>query len=156
MPIHYVIGDLFVNRYQAQAFAHGCNCQGVMGAGIAVSFREHYPEMYLEYRRRCKADPREFNPGEVFLWQEKDRPAVFNLGTQENTTRSRATYENIEKCLAQMRRQADEVKIDRIAIPHIGAGYGGLTWVKVQAIIENVFADWPGDLYVYEYAPETE
>jgi O-acetyl-ADP-ribose deacetylase (regulator of RNase III) len=36
MPIEFVIGDLFVNRFQAQALAHGCNCQGAMGAGIAM------------------------------------------------------------------------------------------------------------------------
>ncbi len=58
MPIRYVAGDLFANDYQAQALAHGCNCQGSMGAGIAVGFREHYPAMYEEYHRRCKAKPR--------------------------------------------------------------------------------------------------
>ena len=40
MPIQYVAGDLFANRFAAQAFAHGCNCQGSMGAGIAKTFRE--------------------------------------------------------------------------------------------------------------------
>ena len=39
MPIHFVSGDLFANRYAVQAFAHGCNCQGSMGAGIAKEFR---------------------------------------------------------------------------------------------------------------------
>jgi O-acetyl-ADP-ribose deacetylase (regulator of RNase III) len=36
MPIEFITGDLFVNRFQAQALAHGCNCQGSMGAGIAM------------------------------------------------------------------------------------------------------------------------
>jgi O-acetyl-ADP-ribose deacetylase (regulator of RNase III) len=49
MTIKYVTGDLFVNRHQAEALAHGCNCQGAMGAGIAVGFRERYPRMYEEY-----------------------------------------------------------------------------------------------------------
>lgn len=46
MPIQYVSGDLFVNRFNAKALAQGCNCKGSMGAGIAVSFKEHYPAMY--------------------------------------------------------------------------------------------------------------
>ena len=47
--------------------------------------------------------------------------------------------------------------IKSIAIPRIGAGYGGLSWKKVRAIIEKTFEDWPGMLYVYEeYAPEEE
>ncbi len=72
MPIRYVSGDLFHNAHDAQAFAHGCNCQGSMGAGIAKNFRARYPEMYEEYRRRCKAEPRQFNLGECWLsWPEK-------------------------------------------------------------------------------------
>ena len=89
MPICYVAGDLFANEHQAQALAHGCNCQGVMGAGIALGFRERYPAMYSEYRRRCQAAPRQFNPGEVFLWKDAALPWVFNLATQEDYGRGR-------------------------------------------------------------------
>lgn len=155
MPIHYISGDLFVNKYQAQAFAQGCNCKGSMGAGIAVGFKERYPAMYEEYRRRCKAQPREFNIGDVFLWHEKGEPAVFNLGTQEDYWRSRATYEAIELCLTNMLQIARAAEISSIAMPRIGAGYGGLSWKKVRVIIDHIFADWSGELYVYEeYVPE--
>jgi hypothetical protein len=44
MPIESVSGDLFANRFRAQALAHGCNCRGSMGAGIAIGFRDRYPE----------------------------------------------------------------------------------------------------------------
>ncbi len=155
MPIEYVSGDLFVNRFDVVAFAQGCNCKGSMGAGIAVGFRERYPAMYEEYRRRCKADPREFNVGDVFLWLEKGQIAVFNLGTQEDYWRSRATYPGVEKCLTTMRDAATEHGIDSLAMPRIGAGYGGLSWKKVRAIVDRIYADWPGRLIVYdEYQPE--
>ncbi len=154
MAIQYVAGDLFENVYQAQALAHGCNCQGSMGAGIAVGFRERYPVMYEEYRRRCKARPRQFNPGDVLLWKADNQPWVFNLATQEDYWRSRATYQTVERVLQAMRAQADAEGISSIAMPRIGAGYGGLSWKKVRPIIERVFADWPGTLYVYEeYVP---
>jgi O-acetyl-ADP-ribose deacetylase (regulator of RNase III) len=56
-----------------------------------------------------------------------------------------------------MRQQADRDGLASIAVPRIGTGYGGLWWRKVRAIIEKVFADWPGALYVYEeYAPESD
>lgn len=156
MSIKFVSGDLFVNRFNAQAFAHGCNCQGSMGAGIAKSFKEHYPAMYEEYRRRCKTEPREFNLGDSFLWQEqeKDKPWVFNLGTQEHYWRARASYEAIETALQHMRQQAEEHELKTVAIPQISTGYGGLSWNKVRAIIQEVFKDWSGTLYVYEeYVP---
>lgn len=150
MSIEFVAGDLFANAHSVQAFAHGCNCQGSMGAGIAVGFRERYPEMYEHYRSRCKAKPREFNLGDVWLWREDGKPSVFNLGTQEGIWRARASYEAIETALGQMRKLADEEGISSIAIPRIGVGYGGLSWKKVRAIVERVFEGWPGRLIVYE------
>ena len=151
MPIHIVSGDLFVNRFGAQALAQGVNCKGSMGAGIAVGFRERYPAMYEEYRRRCKAQPRELNPGEVFLWRaEEGQPWVFNLATQEDYWRSRATYAAVEQALRQTRALADEAGVRSIAAPRIGAGYGGLSWKKVRAIFEAVFGDWAGDFYLYD------
>ena len=154
MAVRYVAGDLFANVYKAQALAHGCNCKGSMGAGIAVGFRERYPAMYGEYRRRCKATPREFNVGDAFLWKEEGPPWVFNLGTQEDYWRSRATYEGVETTLRAMRTLAEGEGISSIAIPRIGTGYGGLSWKKLRPLVDAVFAPWPGTLYVYEeYIP---
>src|SRR2546423_10973283 len=99
MPIEFVAGDLFANRFGAQALAHGCNCQGSMGAGIAKGFRERYPQMYEAYRRRCKAQPRRFNLGDAWLWKAEDRPWVFNLATQEGYWHARASHEAIEAAL---------------------------------------------------------
>ena len=45
---------------------------------------------------------------------------------------------------------SDAEGISSIAMPRIGAGYGGLSWKKVRPIIEKVFNDWSGTLYVYE------
>jgi O-acetyl-ADP-ribose deacetylase (regulator of RNase III) len=155
MSIEYVSGDLFVNRFAVRALAHGCNCQGSMGAGIATGFRDRYPAMYAEYHRRCKATPRAFNPGDCWLWKAEDGPWVFNLGTQEKFWRARASYEAIEAALGRMRELADRERVTSIAVPRIGTGYGGLSWKKVRALIEKTFDEWAGTLYVYEnYAPE--
>jgi O-acetyl-ADP-ribose deacetylase (regulator of RNase III) len=155
MPIVYVASDLFANAHHAQSLAHGVNCQGSMGAGIAVGFRERYPKMFAEDRRQCKTVPRELNPGDVFLWKAAGQPWVFNLATQEDYWRSRATYDAVERAMGAMRRLAAAESIMSIAMPRIGAGYGGLTWRKVRAIIESVFTGWPGGLYVYdEFVPE--
>jgi O-acetyl-ADP-ribose deacetylase (regulator of RNase III) len=121
-----------------------------MGAGIAVGFRERYPAMFEQYRARCKAAPREFNLGDVWLWKADDLPWVFNLGTQEGVWRARASYDAIEQALGRMRELADAERIASIAIPRIGVGYGGLSWKKVRAIVERVFGDWQGRLVVYE------
>jgi O-acetyl-ADP-ribose deacetylase (regulator of RNase III) len=155
MPISFISGDLFVNRVKAEALAHGCNCAGSMGAGIAVGFKERYPAMFEEFKRRCKGKPPEFTLGDVFMWQEEGKPAVFNLGTQPRPGRG-ATYPIVEAALKALRDAADEAGIRSIAIPKIGAGYGGLSWKKVKVQIEAIFADWSGMLYVYEELKEGE
>jgi O-acetyl-ADP-ribose deacetylase (regulator of RNase III) len=150
MPIRYVSGDLFANAHHAEALAHGCNCKGSMGAGIAVGFRERYPEMFEQYRDLCKSSPRRFNPGDCFLYKSDDQPWVFNLATQEDYWHDRATYAAIETALTRMREQADAEGVTSIALPRVGAGKGGLSWKKVKAVIERVLGDWPGTLIVYE------
>lgn len=154
MPVEYVAGDLFVNRVGAEALGHGCNCAGSMGAGVAVGFKERYPAMYEEYRRRCKTDPPGFVMGDVFLWREAGKPAVFNLGTQPRPGRG-ATYPAVETALRAMREAADTAGIRSIAVPRIAAGYGGLSWKKVKALIDAAFGEWAGTLTVYEdFQPE--
>jgi O-acetyl-ADP-ribose deacetylase (regulator of RNase III) len=155
MPIEFVTGDLFVNRVGAEALAHGCNCAGSTGAGVAVGFKARYPALFEEFRRRCKSDPPEFTLGAVFLWREAGRPAVFNLGTQPRPGRG-ATYPIVEMALKALRTAADEAGIRSVAMPRIAAGYGGLSWKKVRALIEAAFADWSGMLYVYEEFKEGE
>lgn len=148
MSVEFVRGDLFINRVGAGALGHGCNCAGSMGAGIAVGFKERYPAMFEEYRR-CKATPPEFGLGDVFLWREDGRPAVFNLGTQPRPGRG-ATYAVVEQVLREMRAVADREAVTTIAVPRIAAGFGGLSWKKVRTIVEAVFADWAGTLFVYD------
>jgi O-acetyl-ADP-ribose deacetylase (regulator of RNase III) len=155
MPIEFVTGDLFVNRVKAEALAHGCNCAGSMGAGIAVGFKARYPALFEEFRRRCKSKPPEFTLGDVFLWREDGKPAVFNLGTQPRPGRG-ATYPIVEVALKALLTAAAEAGIRSIAMPRIAAGYGGLAWKKVRALIEAAFADWSGMLYVYEEFKEGE
>lgn len=149
MPVEFVSGDLFVNRIGAEALGHGCNCAGSMGAGVAVGFRERYPAMFDEFRRRCKAEPPEFGLGDVFYWREEGKPAVFNLGTQTRPGRG-ATYPVVEQALAALRATADREGVRTVAVPRLAAGYGGLSWKKVRALAEAAFADWAGTLFVYE------
>ena len=89
-------------------------------------------------------------------WKDADQPWVFNLATQEDYWRSRATYTALEQALMKMRSLAGAESLRSIAMPRIGVGYGSLSWRRVREIVERVFADWAGAVYVYEeYVPAT-
>ena len=62
----------------------------------------------------------------------------------------------VERYTADALKQADKNRVRSIAMPRIGAGYGGLDWDEVKMVIDSVFDNWAGMLYVYEeYQPET-
>lgn len=138
------IGDLF-GCGDADALAHGCNCAGAMGAGIAVQFKKRWPDMFLEYKRRCEDGS--FAPGSVFLW-ERSSPKVFNLGTQAHW-RVGATEAAVRDSVALMLRTAEAMSMRRVAMPRIGAGLGGLPWTKVESLLREAAAGSRVELAVY-------
>ncbi len=139
-------GDIF-NISGVSSYAHGCNCAGAMGKGIALQFRRKYPEMYLEYKAMCKNGI--YNPGDVFDYNYGDGH-IYNLGTQA-TWRTKARIEYIEQSVKTMLELAVRENVTKIAIPAIGAGLGGLKWEDVKDVLNRVSADYLTiDLYVVE------
>lgn len=144
MPIEYKVGDLF--EAEEQALAHGCNCAGAMGKGIALIFKKRYPTMYKEYKKRCLEG--KFQLGDVFVWEENGR-TIFNLATQARPG-PYASLEAIETSFQRMVQLAETKQITHIAMPQIGAGLGGLDWGAVKAVIEQVGSETEINLIVYE------
>ena len=145
MAIQFLDGDIFSTK-GLNAYAHGCNCAGAMGKGIAVSFKERWQKMYLEYRNQCLEG--EFKVGDVFVWEE-DGNIVFNLGTQK-TWRTKATLEAIRSSVLEMLQIAERKSIKAIAMPRVGAGLGGLNWDEVKNILEELASSSSVDLIVCE------
>lgn len=131
-------GNIFsipgVNNY-----AHGCNCAGAMGKGIALQFKERFPEMYLQYKKLCKSGS--FALGEVFMYNH-GKGFVFNLGTQKSWT-TKAEISAVDAAIGKMLQLARENEVKQIALPKIGAGLGGLDWESVKRIIDLRAAAYP-------------
>lgn len=145
--ISYIkFGNIF-NLEGVTNYAHGCNCTGAMGKGIAVQFKEKYPKMYLEYNKLCKDG--QFSLGDILTYKHENE-IIFNLGTQK-TWRTKANIFAIENSLNKMLLYASTNNISKIALPKIGAGLGGLNWDDVKSIIEKVAQKYPKiDLFVVE------
>lgn len=124
--IRFVTGDMFAS--ELPALAHGCNCAGAMGAGIAIEFRTRWDTMYRVYQERCKKG--RFRLGDVMLWTTPTQ-YIFNLGTQ-STWRDKADLRAITEAVERMTIVATELQIPHIVMPRIGAGLGGLDWGPVR------------------------
>lgn len=128
-------GDLFDST--ADAYAHGCNTAGRMGAGIAMRFRRAYPEMYRDYVARCRDGA--FLPGGGYLWRNPAPPHVVNLATQDNLGGARLEY--VEGCIEWLDVNWRSLGIRSVAMPRIGSGLGGLDWEYVRCLLMDRFSD---------------
>ncbi len=150
MTVYYLSGDLFLSR--AQTIGHGVNTRGRMGAGVAVDFRRRFPEMYKEYRRRCHND--ELAAGSYFLWTQSD-PWVLNLATQAELAGASRPF--VRDALSLLAARYEAEGITSLALPRIAAGLGGLSWGEVKSLLDEIFADLPLPVFVYqEYLPGVE
>lgn len=117
-----------------KCYAHGCNCAGAMGKGIALQFKMKYPKMYRLYKKKCIDGT--FTVGDVFEYVTGDEH-IYNLGTQKDW-KTKADLEAIRKSINTMMELASQSNVKAIAMPKIGAGLGRLDWCDVKAIIEDV------------------
>lgn len=142
--IYFVKGDLFADK-SLHGLAHGCNCVGAMGAGIAVEFRERYPVMYETYHQLCKDGT--FSLGSVMAYEYEDL-IIFNLATQQ--TFGDASLDAIRQSVSQMIEYSSPRNIKRIGMPRIGAGLGGLDWSDVKDLLIELGDNTDVELVVFE------
>lgn len=148
--IQYVTGDLFTCGIPH--IAHGVNCQGVMGAGIATQFRGRWPDMYESYRNLCTRG--ELLPGDVMAWTH-EHGVVFNLATQYEPGASAQTW-MIAAAVGRMIRECASPRgrgIKQVAMPAIGCGIGGLELTDLMMALYP-YHQAPVDLVIIQYQPQ--
>ncbi len=149
--IEFISGDLF-GDHRFDALAHGCNCAGAMGRGIAVEFKRRYPEMFRMYKGLCRTGY--FSLGDIFAWDHPSGPRVYCLATQKHW-RTPAVLDAVESSVHRMVQDASNRAIKSIGIPRIGAGLGRLPWAEVKDVLIRLASEAPLLLTVFEeYSPE--
>jgi O-acetyl-ADP-ribose deacetylase (regulator of RNase III) len=135
--MRYLTSNLFESR--AQTLVNPVNTEGVMGAGLAQAFRARYPEMFREYRERCRRG--EFKVGSLMLWRGPDR-WVLNLPTK-TSWRLPSELDYIRQGLLQFRAEYRSLGIRSVAFPALGCGRGQLAWTSVQPLFEEILRGLP-------------
>lgn len=136
-----------------EALVNTVNTVGVMGKGIALQFKQAFPENYAAYVTACKHG--ELQPGKMFVTQTGALAGpryIINFPTKLDW-RSRAKMEDIEAGLSALVAAIREQGIRSIAIPPLGCGNGGLKWSEVRPRIEIALAALP-DVRVLLYEPD--
>lgn len=133
--IEFTTGDLL--KSQAEAIVNAVNCVGVMGRGIALQFKNAYPENFKAYSAACKRN--EVQPGKMFLFETGVLVApryIINFPTKRHW-RGQSRMEDIEAGLTALVEVIRARSITSVAVPPLGAGLGGLDWAYVRPLIEK-------------------
>ncbi len=144
--INVVKGDLFKSK--AQTLVNTVNCVGVMGKGIALGFKQRFPEMFADYVRRCEAG--EVKLGQPYLYRSLIPPLVLNFPTKDHW-RSVARLSDIVAGLDYLALHYKDWGVESLAVPPLGCGEGQLEWRVVGPTLYRRLAEL--DIEVELYAP---
>jgi len=125
----------------AEALVNTVNTVGVMGKGIALQFRQAFPENYAAYVVACKH--KDVKPGHVMLFDTgrfENPRFILNFPTKRHW-KGKSRIEDIEAGLKDLVATVRKHAIRSIAIPPLGCGNGGLNWSDVRPIIEHAVCE---------------
>jgi len=130
-------------KANAEALVNTVNCIGIMGKGIALQFKQAYPENFKAYEKACKAG--EVQPGKMFIVPTNkmfNPKYIVNFPTKRHW-RGKSRIEDIKAGLEALISEVQELGIASIAVPPLGCGNGGLNWSDVKPLTEKAFSKVP-------------
>lgn len=137
---------------KAEALVNTVNCVGVMGKGIALQFKQAYPENFKQYKSAC--DRGEVEPGQMFTVATGNlfNPRyIINFPTKRHW-KGKSKLKDVEAGLRALVAEVQQLGIRSIAIPPLGCGNGGLDWAMVKPLIVNAVAEL-SDITVMIFEP---
>jgi len=132
-------GDIL--KEETEAVVNTVNTKGVMGKGIALQFKECFPENYKQYKKAC--DEGKVETGKMFVTETGlllNPRYVINFPTKEHW-KNPSKMEYIHEGLKDLVRVIQDKNISSISIPPLGCGNGGLDWNEVRPAIEKALSD---------------
>ena len=151
--ITFTTGNLLDS--DAEALVNTVNTVGVMGKGVALMFKEAFPENFKAYEGACKR--KEIRIGRMFVTERQNFIGpkwIINFPTKDHW-RNPSQMSWIEAGLEDLKRVIAEKKIRSIAVPPLGSGNGGLNWTEVR---DKIVAALEGlsEIQVIVYEPTSQ
>lgn len=136
--------------FEATIRVNTVNCYGAMGAGVALQFKNLFPNMFNEYKKLC--NKKEIKIGKLHIWKSDDifsNLTIINFPTKDHW-KDPSIYEYIEKGLVSLREYLLTISPQTITIPALGCGHGGLDWEKVKPMIYNQLNSLDHNILLFE------
>ncbi len=137
--IRFTQGNLL--EAEVEAVVNTVNTVGIMGKGIALMFKERFPDNFRAYERACAVGTVKI--GEMFVTESKELFGprwIINFPTKTHW-RSKTRIDWVECGLRDLVRVIREKDIKSIAVPPLGCGNGGLNWKDVRPLVVKVLGE---------------
>jgi len=119
-----------------------------MGKGVALEFKNRFPEMFKDYVQRCELH--EVRIGQPYIYKSLFGQQILNFPTKEHW-KSVSKVSDIEEGLDYLLAHYKHWGITSMAIPPLGCGNGQLEWKVVGPLIYEHAKKM--DIPVEMYAP---
>jgi O-acetyl-ADP-ribose deacetylase (regulator of RNase III) len=146
--IIYKVGNILDAK--ADVLVNTVNTVGIMGKGIALQFKNQFPENYKKYTDAVARN--EISVGKVQIVPVNELSGVkyiVNFPTKAHW-RFPSQIRWIKDGLSDLHEKVQALNIESIALPPLGCGNGGLDWEEVKPLIVESLSDLPISVYVYE------
>ncbi len=146
--IRYKKGNIFDEN--AEALVNTVNCVGIMGRGLALQFKNQFPDNYKKYKKACEKN--QVILGRMFVYKRNsllNPKYIINFPTKRHW-KNKSKIEDIRKGLEDLKEVINGLNIKSIAIPPLGSGLGGLEWMDVKRLIEKKLQSVNIEIIVYE------
>ena len=147
--VKIVDGNIFDSS--AHIICHQCNCQGVMGSGVAAEVKKRYHHVFKAYRDDYNNGLLKL--GYVCFATAKQDQVIANMCGQDKFGYDGSVYTNYDKlqiCLDKVKEYATfsyDVK-PVIAFPYkMSCHRGGGDWNVVYKMIEDTFDDFDVEIW---------
>ena len=116
---------------------HGCNCQCVMGAGIALSIRNTFPEAFAADLATSKGDRAKLGTISVAAVERGGHSIAVVNGYTQFHWRGSGVLVDYDAIRNVMRHVKTRFPGRRIGYPKIGAGLAGGDWDRISLIVDH-------------------
>jgi O-acetyl-ADP-ribose deacetylase (regulator of RNase III) len=146
-----VKGNLFESP--AHVLVNTVNTVGIMGKGIAKTFKSIYPDMFSKYQQLC--EEKKIVTGKLWLFKTPNK-WILNFPTKIHWKEA-SKIEYVESGLQAFVDNYADLGITSIAFPPLGCGNGSLNWKEqVQPLMEKYLKKLPIDVFIYLYSDGDE
>jgi len=126
-----------------------------MGKGIALEFKNRFPDMFKDYEALCKK--KQVKLGKPYLYKSLTEQWVLNFPTKAHW-RSVSRIRDINHGLEYLLRHYKEWGITSLAVPPLGCGQGQLEWRVIGRTLYRYLSrlDIPVELYAPYETPQEQ